>query len=209
MSPISEFDGIYRTHYPKIHKYVSKIVGPTDAEDVAQEAFEKANRNFEKFHGRSSISTWLYRIATNAAIDRIRSVSAKRASDSACIDEIETGIAESRSKEPSASCADETIIHKEMNACIHEFIERLPCDYKVILILKEFEGLSNQEIASILQITVHNAKIRLHRARVKLKEELDRGCDFYYNDRGTLACDRKSVGILPSVGIAPDGAKKR
>lgn len=199
MTSVPDFEEIYTSHYLKIHKYIMKIVGPTDAEDVTQEVFEKANRNIDNFRGSSSMTTWLYRIATNAAIDRVRSAATKCASRTVCIDELETAQPESGSKEPSIHSADENIIHKEMNACIHEFVERLPCDYKVILILKDFEGLSNQEIASILQITVHNAKIRLHRARVKLKEALDLGCDFYYNNRGALACDRKSIDILPNV----------
>jgi len=54
-----------------------------------------------------------------------------------------------------------------------------------------------KEIANILQISLENVKIRLHRARAGLKKELNYGCDFYHNDQGTLACDRKPVSIIP------------
>ena len=57
---------------------------------------------------------------------------------------------------------------------------------------KEFEGLKNKEIAEILDISVDNVKIRLHRARKKLKKELDQGCHFYHTEQNNFACDRKS-----------------
>ena len=59
--------------------------------------------------------------------------------------------------------------------------------------------MTNNEVAEILDISLDNAKIRLHRARAKLKEALSEGCIFYYNEQNTLACDRKQVQILPKV----------
>ncbi len=82
-----------------------------------------------------------------------------------------------------------------MSECVREYIDKLPVDYKTVLILSEIEGFKNKEIADILQISLENVKIRLHRARAGLKKELNDGCDFYHNEQGTLACDRKPIFI--------------
>lgn len=68
-----------------------------------------------------------------------------------------------------------------------------------VLVLSELEGLTNKEIAEVLDISIENVKIRIYRARAKLKEVLNEGCDFYYNEQNILACDRKQVRILPKT----------
>jgi RNA polymerase sigma-70 factor (ECF subfamily) len=75
----------------------------------------------------------------------------------------------------------------------------LPTAYKTVIVLSELEGLTNKEIAEILNISLDNAKIRLHRARAKLREVLNEACEFYYTEQNTLACDRKQVQILPKI----------
>ncbi len=94
---------------------------------------------------------------------------------------------------------DQTLIRKEMSECVIEFVDNLPPDYKTIIVLSEQEGLANKEIAEILGISLDNVKMRLHRARAKLKTTLNEGCDFYHNEQSTLACDRKSSQILPKL----------
>ena len=78
-----------------------------------------------------------------------------------------------------------------MNECIREFIDRLPMDYRTVILLSEIKELKNQEIADILGISIDTTKIRLHRARAKLKEIFEQGCNFYHDQGGKLACDRK------------------
>ena len=92
---------------------------------------------------------------------------------------------------------DQTVIRKEMSACIKEFIDNLPPNYKIVIAFRELEDLTNREIADILEKSLDNVKIRLHRARAKLKAALSDGCDFYHNEQNILACDRKSSQILP------------
>ena len=69
--------------------------------------------------------------------------------------------------------------------------ENLSIDYRTFIILSEMKDLKNQEIADILGISLGTAKIRLHRARIRLKAEFEAGCDFYHDEDGKLACDRK------------------
>jgi len=66
-----------------------------------------------------------------------------------------------------------------------------------VIVLNDLEGFANKEIAEILRISLDNVKIRLHRARARLKKALQDGCDFYYTEGNTLACDRKQIQILP------------
>ena len=86
-----------------------------------------------------------------------------------------------------------SLIRKEMNECIRDFIENLPESYRTVIVLSELEGLKNNEVAEVLGITVDTVKIRLHRARARLKRELDAGCNFYRDERNELACDLKTA----------------
>jgi RNA polymerase sigma-70 factor (ECF subfamily) len=199
MSTVPDFEKIYTSYYLKIHRYITKIVGPTDAEDVTQEVFEKAGRNIDNFRGRSSITTWLYRIATNAAIDRSRSAAYKHAKEQIAIEDNPCQERQDVPEESEANSTDQLVIQKEMRECINEYIDKLPTAYKTVIVLSELEGLTNKEIAEILNISLDNAKIRLHRARAKLREVLNEACEFYYTEQNTLACDRKQVQILPKI----------
>jgi RNA polymerase sigma-70 factor (ECF subfamily) len=190
-----DFQEIYTEFQPRILQYLSRMLGPAEAEDVAQEVFEKVNRNLDRFKGRSKLSTWIYRIATNTAIDRLRSASFKHSSQQTELHETAETKAKNAWTGQAQTSTDQKIIRREMSECIREFIDRLPPDYSTILILSEIEGFKNKEIAEILQISLENVKVRLHRARAGLKKQLDGGCDFYHNEEGTLACDRKPLQI--------------
>jgi RNA polymerase sigma-70 factor (ECF subfamily) len=89
------------------------------------------------------------------------------------------------------SLTEQDTIRNEMNTCIREFIQRLPESYSAVLVLSELEGYSNKEIAGILDISLEAVKIRLHRARVRLKVELSQGCQFSHNRDNVLECQRR------------------
>ena len=185
------FSEIYGEFHPKITHYLTRLVGANEAEDVAQIVFEKVSNSLSGFKGESKISTWIFRIATNAALDRLKSSSFKRTS-SGSLAPVPLQTVENLDlvfNKPTSP--DQKIIREEMSECVREFVDRLPTDYRTVLILKELEGFTNKEIAEILQISIDDAKIKLHRARTRLKKELQSGCDFYHDDRSELACDRK------------------
>jgi len=182
------FNDTYREYHQKILIYVSKLVSNEEAEDITQEVFEKVNRGLAGFKGKSQLSTWIYRIATNAALDRLRSPSFKRSTEELIEESDDKNILTNNKKAP----VDQQLIRKEMSRCVRQHIDKLPSDYKAVILLSEQEGLTNQEIADILQISLDNVKIRLHRARTSLKKILDEACDFYHNEQDILACDRKS-----------------
>ena len=202
----AEFDDIYREFHSKILHYVSQMVGSGDAEGVTQEVFLKVSQSLNTFKGESKLSTWIYRIATNTALDRLKSSSVKHAHEEFEPEkdmESETRDAWTGQKKQRP---EEEHIRLEMNECIREFIEKLPPDYKSVMVLSEIEGLKNQEIADVLGISLENVKIRLHRARAGLKKKLKEGCDFYHDDRSELACDRKDTP--PAKGPTPINFKR-
>jgi len=193
----SEFDAIHSEFRPRIHRYLAGLVGPDEAEDICQVVFLKVHRGLAEFRGQSSLATWIYRIATNAAIDRLRRRSlamealtdpGSDAPDDASCEDVAAhcagGIAE-----PSA---ESSYIRSEMNDCIDTFVDTLPEIYRPVVVLSDLEGFTNQEIAKILGLTVDTVKIRLHRARRELKKQFESGCDFYRTDTNELACDRKA-----------------
>jgi len=193
------FNEIFDKYNPRILQYLTRIVGPDDAEDLAQVVFDKVSRGLSRFQGRSSLSTWIYRIATNTAIDRSRSAASKYEKAHNSFEDDSSHESSDAPVAPASPATDQLVIRKEMSDCINEFIDNLPPDYKAVIVLSDLEGFANKEIAEILNISLDNVKIRLHRARVKLKKALQEGCDFYYTEGSTLACDRKQVQILPKT----------
>ena len=199
MPPEYEFKIIYDEYYQKIVQYLTRIVGPNDAEDITQDVFDKVSRSIKEFRADSKLSTWIYRIATNTAIDRLRSAAYKHSSKHGPIEEAAGLEDQCDWTAPKPTTTDQTVIRKEMSECVVEFVDNLPPEYKTVIVLSEQEGLANKEIAEILGISLENVKVRLHRARAKLKATLNEGCDFYHNEQNTLACDRKSSQILPKL----------
>ena len=191
-----DFQEIYHAFQPKILRYMARMVSEADAEDLTQEVFVKAHRALKNFKGDAKLSTWLYRIATNTALDKLRSPSFQRAAQLSLSDEsaeqveakINTRVVSAEEKKP---LTEQQLVQKEMNECIRGFIERLPEKYRTVLVLSEWEGLRNDEIAHILGITVDTVKIRLHRGKEKLKEEFEAHCDPYWIEENEFLPDLK------------------
>ncbi len=189
-----DFDSVYDEFHARIGRYLERMVGKGEAEDLTQEVFIKVNRGLKGFEGKSSLSTWIYKLATNAALDKLHSRPFRENKQKISLSSIddESGAEDkdicTQEKELSA---EREAIRTEMNECIREFVDKLPDNYRTVIILSELKDLKNQEIAEILGISLDAVKIRLHRARIKLKEGFEAGCDFYYNQDSELSCDRK------------------
>lgn len=191
-----DFQEIYTTFQPKIHGYLSRMLGGFDAEDLTQEVFVKVDKALRNFRGEAQLSTWIYRIATNAALDRLRSASFKQQErESIPGDSIREKLADPEDKNvwtgEKKPDADQQLIRQEMNSCIREYIDQLPEDHRAVILLSEVEGFKNREIAEILEVSLDTVKIRLHRAKAGLKESLGNHCNFYLDERSELGCDRK------------------
>ena len=192
--PEVKFQQVYDEYHAKIFRYLARIVGQSEAEDLTQEVFVKVGQALETFRGESQLSTWIYRIATNAALDRLRQPSVRHGGEKLLPVE---SIAEIKADQDIRTgelkpSTEQGLIRTEMNGCIREIIQALPEQYRSVIVLSELEDLKDNEIAEILGLTLQTAKVRLHRARARLRKELSAACVFYRDERNELACDRKN-----------------
>jgi RNA polymerase sigma-70 factor (ECF subfamily) len=172
-----DFEEVYDAYQPRILRYLTHMVGEAEAEDLTQEVFVRVSRALTAFRGDSQLSTWLYRIATNGAIDRLRMASSRGESGSRSLDEsAEIEAIEIRTGEQPPSLEQE-LLRRERYECFIEFVRRLPANYRTVIVLSELEGLANPEIAEILGLSLDAVKIRLHRARARLFQQLRDECD--------------------------------
>jgi RNA polymerase sigma-70 factor (ECF subfamily) len=146
-----------------------------EAQDAVQDALLSAFQNLDGFEGGARLSTWLHRITVNAALMRLRSKKRRR-EDS--IEELLPGFAEDGHHlapvSPLRNAAEDEIASAEIAAIVRAAIDELPEGYRVVLVLRDVEGLDTAEAAAALGIGPDAAKMRLHRARQALRTLLER-----------------------------------
>jgi RNA polymerase sigma-70 factor (ECF subfamily) len=170
-----DFQSIHETFRPKIHRYLSRLVGEDDAEDLTQEVFVKVSRALSTFRGESQLSTWIYRIATNAAIDKMRAPSFQQDSQNDSVDDMDE-IRDEETWSEGTPTPEQQLVRKDMYECFGNFMQNLPANYRTVVALSELGELTNQEIAEILGLSLDTVKIRLHRGRARLFKELKAYC---------------------------------
>jgi RNA polymerase sigma-70 factor (ECF subfamily) len=169
-------------------RYLGRYVGDPDlAEDLLQETLLRISRGLPGFAGRAELKTWAFSIATRVAADHFR----KPANRAAVID-----MAESPALPDAERSVEQRLVIDEMNACVRRVIDSLPEDYRAALVLHDLEGLTAAQTAEICGCALPTAKIRIHRARVRLAEALQRECEFYRDSEGVLRCDQKELTPL-------------
>lgn len=173
-----DFEQIHADFRPRIRRYLTRLVGESESEDLTQEVFVKVNQALPGFRGESSLSTWIYRIATNTALDRLRSPAFRRFVDGGAMDDDSTGEMAGRDLQAGeeATAIEQVIFRLERYECYQQFVERLPENYRTVVALSELEDLAVAEIADILGLSLDAVKIRLHRGRMKLLELLKAHC---------------------------------
>ena len=143
-----------------------RILGnQADAADASQDAFISAYRNFHKFRGASAVSTWLYRIAVNASLMKLRKDRRKDFLTQTGYDETQL-VSWTEGPERAA-------LNAELRAQLQEGLALLPPQLRAALVLRDVEGLSNEEAAQVLKTSVPSLKSKLHRGRVLLRNYLN------------------------------------
>lgn len=171
-----DFQKIHADFRLKVTRYLARLVGEFEAEDLTQEVFVRVNQNLPSFRGESRLSTWIYRIATNTAIDRLRQPSYQHtAQDQPECEEDEVDDLERWAGE-SAPPLEQLIHYREGLDCLCGVVEALPENYRSVILLDQVEGFSAKEIAEILGLDLNVVKIRLHRGRLRLFEKLRKHC---------------------------------
>ena len=170
MSP-DDFRSIVEEHTNLVYGVAYRMMGNAqDAEDVTQETFLSAFRHWESFRGGSSVGTWLYRIAVNACLMRLRKEKRARAA------RVDPGYADADvldwAPDPSGT-PEEHAINSELREEMVKALAALPSDLRAAVVLRDVQGMSNSEAADILGVSVPSVKSKLHRGRVVLRKRLE------------------------------------
>ncbi len=181
------------THYHgRLLRYLSGIVGASEAEDVVQEVFIKVGKKLPSLKDPSRLSSWIFKIALNTARDRLRQrlagnlTALSPSGDEEPDEDPFTNIADSRSR-----TAEEIAVRGEMIQCYLDFVRQLPGKYYDVYVLSELEELPDKAISKRLSLPLETVKMRLHRARGMLYQELRAHCRCYFNERGEIMGDLK------------------
>lgn len=173
---IEAFEALVKAYEKRVYNIALKMLGnPEDAEDAAQEAFIKAYMSIGTFRGDSRFSVWLYRLTNNCCIDLLRKRRDKMSLSVTGADgeTVELDIPDERSG------PEDEVIKKELRLSVREGLEKLPEEYRRILVLREIGAQSYAEIAEILDIDIGTVKSRIFRARKKLLELLRSDGNFF------------------------------
>ena len=163
-------EALYHRYKKRVYGLALRIVGPVDAEEVAQEAFIRIFRGLPKFRGDAALSTWIYRLAVNAALShRTRRAGARLLMQGQSDGQLEGQIERTIEAQPAAEPVRGDAV---LRARLERALVQLPTGYRTVIVLHDVEGLEHEEIASILRCHVGTSKSQLHKARARLREIL-------------------------------------
>jgi RNA polymerase sigma-70 factor (ECF subfamily) len=182
-----------------VEKYGSKVFNlamritrnQEDAEDVLQEVFITVFKKLESFQHKAQFSSWLYRVAMNSSFMKIRSRNRRR---TVSIEDVEPTIKHNWvGTRTEMYDVDFMSSRHELRAAIEAAVEKLPEDYRAIFILRDIDGLSNEAVGKVLQLSVPAVKSRLHRSRLMMRQELKEHYD--------ACCNGSTDGELDPIHV--------
>ena len=180
-----DFWEIYDQHYLRVKKLIMVLARDEwAAEDLTQETFARVQDHLTDLKDPANLSSWIFRIAYNLCQDHFRKKGRLVTSDDP--DQVERGSAEENSLQKMFE-------QRQMGACVQEEVDRLPESLRTVIVLSDMAEFNHREIADLLGITVDNAKVRLHRARKRLKELLEQKCMFETDERSVFVCEPKDA----------------
>jgi RNA polymerase sigma-70 factor, ECF subfamily len=192
--------GILYQYRERIYRYISTIVRDSaEADDLTQVALLRAYHNYASLRDPASLTSWLYRIATHVAVDHLRQ-RARRAPLQADVDLEAVDVPEEET--PSLLKWTE---QGEMSTCVQRYLDSLRDPYRAVIMLHDLHGMTGPDIAVAMGVSLPNVKIRLHRARLKLRAALEAGCDFSCDERGVLVCEARSAPAPLELTLPPTG----
>jgi RNA polymerase sigma-70 factor (ECF subfamily) len=168
------FDQLYRDHVDVMYRFAYRLCGEAEvAKDLVQETFLNAYRAYDRFRGDAQVSTWLYAIASHACQRMRRKRKGEPERELSLEEFVPTSEGEFALQVPMEGLSpQEALENKELRQILDRAIEKLPRKYRMVLVLRDMEGLSAKEVGSILGINERAIKSRLHRARLFVRKEL-------------------------------------
>lgn len=167
----SAYELLVSRYSNKVYSLASRMTrNPEDAEEVLQDVFITVYRKIKNFEGKSSFSSWLYRVAVNASLMKIRK---RKQNKSIGMDDALPNDQNSlllRSKEEDE--LDNLTLRNEVRDALYHAISKLPEEYRPVFVLRDIDGLTSKEVGKILNLTVPAVKSRLHRSRLMLRKKL-------------------------------------
>lgn len=162
------FETLVREHQTRVYNIALRMTGnPDDALDISQETFLKAWRTLGRFRGECGLGSWLYRIASNLSIDLLRKAKRRQAEKLVYLDD--PGEDGRPMELPDVSGDPQALLERaETRRAVWECLDELPEEQKLILVLRDVNGLSYEEIGETLELELGTVKSRLFRARAKL-----------------------------------------
>jgi RNA polymerase sigma-70 factor (ECF subfamily) len=178
-----EFWKIYDEYYGPVKKFILTYVRDEwVADDLIQDTFLRVQKNLESVRDPEKISSWIFRIAYNLCHDHFRQAKRSTINNRLIQEEIPTF---------KDAMAQKQLEQNQMGLCVQDKMDLLPKDYRTVLILSDVMAFSQKEIAEILSISVSNVKVRIHRARKKMRAILEEHCSFGLDERNVLVCEPK------------------
>ena len=172
---------IHNQYYAKVRKFVlASVKYEWVADDVVQETFVRIQEKLDSVKDPSRISSWIFRIAYNLCQDHFRQSTKSPTRE---------GISQERMEISKEASIQKELEQRQMGQCVQNHMNLLPESLRTVLILYDIMDFSHQEIAEILGTTIENTKVRLHRARKRLKAILEEQCAFEVDERSVLVCE--------------------
>jgi RNA polymerase sigma-70 factor (ECF subfamily) len=171
------FQEIMGRYTQKVYNLAMRLTrNVEDTEEVLQDVFVTVYKKINSFEGKSQFSSWLYRVTANTAFMKLRR---RKNTESVSFEEVSGDVKENLvGQAPDETSIDYMSTKHELRSLLESSIQRLPSEYRNIFILRDVDGLSNEEVGEMLSLTVPAVKSRLHRARLILRKRLAR----YYED---------------------------
>ena len=162
------FEILFRRYQTPIFNLVSRMVGGEDAHDLTQDVFCNALRALHNFRGEAKFSTWLYSIARNVCLNRLRHNAVIREES---LDEMQEGSPASDGLPDLSADVHKIAETRELQQIVGSVLAKLPPEQRLLITLRDFEQLSYEEISRITEMSLSNVKSRLHRARMAFKDK--------------------------------------
>lgn len=184
------FEELIQRYSAKAYSLASRLTrSQEDAEEVLQDVFVTVYRKIDGFQGKSSFSSWLYRVTVNAAFMKLRK---KKHNQNVSIDEVLPQIQNSRQIRSAEHLEGDNVTQRtQVIEALGMAIEKLPEEYRPVFILRDVDGLTSKEVGKILNISVPAVKSRLHRSRLMIRKRLSQ----FYKEYST--------GVVSGVARAP------